>query len=195
MYKCRWIVGIVLTLGVQCVAESASTAPSVIDLKGIESQVRLVIAQRDPQKAAEMFGAYFGMQEFAQHCLVDYWDALSASQRQQYVDLFSLVLKTNLKHRLEKISHNDRRYSHRLRSVRRGANGTYVVTATLRSADFSGTIEYILKGNNGQLELVDYTVDGISLVRNYRGHFNHVMRKSGFDGLIADLNKKLLELH
>lgn len=66
MRMCFWFVSMVLIMGVQSVVEAASSAPSAVYLKQLESQVRSVITQRDPQKAVEKFNATFGMGVFAQ---------------------------------------------------------------------------------------------------------------------------------
>lgn len=194
MRTCRWLVGLMMIMGVQSVAEAASSAPSAVYLKQLESWVRSVITQRDPQKAVEMFNATFGMAVFAQRCLVDHWDSLTNEQRQQYVSLFTTVLQENLKDRFQKVSSRKYVYRQHLRGIRHNPDGTWVVTSDFKSSDYSGVVEYIFMESKGPLQLVDYVVDGVSLSRNYRGHFNHVMRNRGFAGLIDDLNQKLSSL-
>lgn len=194
MVMCRWIVGLVMMLAVQGVATDATSAPTAVYLKGLESQVQSVITQRDPQKAVEMFSAKFGMSVFAQRCLVDYWDGLSVEQRQQYAALFAAVLQENMKDRFKRLSSNQYAYRQRLKGTRHNPDGTWTIASDFKSPDYSGIVEYIFMESKGPPQLVDYIVDGVSLSRNYRGHFNHVMRNTGFAGLMSDLNQKLTSL-
>lgn len=190
----HWIVGLMMIVGVQGVAEAATAAPSAVYLKGLESQVRAVITQRDPQKAVEMFNATFGMAVFAQRCLVDYWGSLTNEQQQRYTTLFTEVLQENLKDRFQRLSSRKYVYRQHLKGTRHNPDGTWTATSDFKSSDYSGVVEYIFMESKGPLQLVDYVVDGVSLSRNYRGHFNHVMRNTGFAGLMNDLNQKLLSL-
>lgn len=172
----------------------ASPAHSFDQMRSLEASVSATINEHDPQKAIVMFNSQFGMSEFAEHCLSDYWDSLNVFQRQQYVLLFSEVLQANLKKRFESLTKSKYHYHQRFQKIRSLDNGTWVAVARFESRDYSGTVEYVFKENLNHLDLIDYVLDGVSLSRNYRGHFNHVMRNRGFAGLLADLNNKLREL-
>lgn len=178
-------------MGVQGVVEAATAAPSAVYIKSLEARVRSVITQRDPQKAVAVFNAQFGMEVFAQRCLVDHWDALTEEQRQLYSATLAEVMRENLVTRLKRLSSKKYIYQQRITGTSRNPDGTWTIKSDFKSPDYSGGIEYIFMESKGPPQLVDYVVEGVSLSRNYRGHFNHVMRVAGFAGLMSDLNQKL----
>lgn len=49
--------------------------------------------------------------------------------------------------------------------------------------------------NNDGWKVYDVTVDGISLVTNYRGTFASQIRNSGLDTVIADLQQRNAQVH
>ena len=62
-------------------------------------------------------------------------------------------------------------------------------THTIGSANTT-LLNYKLHINNGEWKVIDITVNGISLVRTYRGIFTSEIRKNGFDSLIARLTER-----
>ena len=52
------------------------------------------------------------------------------------------------------------------------------------------TIEYFLAPRDGELKVFDVSIDGISLVTNYRSAYNNVIRSKGLQALIDDLASK-----
>ena len=51
-------------------------------------------------------------------------------------------------------------------------------------------IEYYLADRDGALKVFDVSIDGISLVTNYRSAYNAVIRSKGLQSLIDDLASK-----
>jgi len=51
-------------------------------------------------------------------------------------------------------------------------------------------INYKMHISNGEWKIIDITVNGISLVKSYRGIFTSEIRKNGFDSLIARLTER-----
>ena len=51
-------------------------------------------------------------------------------------------------------------------------------------------IDYSMEKTAGGWKVYDVMVGGVSLVANYRTEFNNVVRESGVDGLVKDLNAK-----
>jgi len=62
-------------------------------------------------------------------------------------------------------------------------------THTIGSAN-TILLNYKMHINNGEWKVIDITVNGISLVRSYRGIFTSEIRKNGFDSLIARLTER-----
>lgn len=51
-------------------------------------------------------------------------------------------------------------------------------------------IDYSMQKSNSSWKVFDVTVEGVSLVTNYRGEFNEQIRSAGIDGLVKTLADK-----
>jgi len=51
-------------------------------------------------------------------------------------------------------------------------------------------MDYRLMSKDGDWRVYDVVADGVSLVRNYRGQFDRVIRESSFAELVDKLRKK-----
>lgn len=60
----------------------------------------------------------------------------------------------------------------------------------IRSGSAAVTIDYLLRKTADGWKVYDIVVDGMSLVLNYRDSFDHEVRRTGVDGLIATLQAK-----
>ena len=60
----------------------------------------------------------------------------------------------------------------------------------IRSGSAAVTIDYMLRKTADGWQVYDIVVDGMSLVLNYRDSFDHEVRRTGVDGLIATLQAK-----
>jgi phospholipid transport system substrate-binding protein len=60
----------------------------------------------------------------------------------------------------------------------------------IRSGTAAVTIDYQMRRTPEGWKVYDIAVDGVSLVLNYRDTFDHEIRRTGIDGLIAALQEK-----
>ena len=52
-------------------------------------------------------------------------------------------------------------------------------------------VNYRLRVRSGRWLVYDVTVEGVSIISNYRGSFNSIVRKNGISGLLEQLDKKV----
>ena len=52
-------------------------------------------------------------------------------------------------------------------------------------------LNYMMQLEGGEWRVYDVVVEGISLIGNYRGSFNSLVRKGGMDNLIAKMEEKV----
>ena len=71
-----------------------------------------------------------------------------------------------------------------------GGDGVIRVTMIAKVDDISIDFVYFLVREGHSFKLVDYEVEGALLSRNYRGHFNYLMRKYGFKGMMEKMHAK-----
>jgi len=114
------------------------------------------------------------------------WKELSPEQRDEYVTAFSELIRNSYilkieRYTNEKIVFKDDR-----------AKGKYYYVYTdIVSGDKAIPINYSLHQKGDQWFVYDVTIEGVSLVKNYRSQFNQIFRKDGFSGLMSKINKQV----
>lgn len=190
--KCRWFVAGLAALFLRIPSSAAALSP--LAFHALELRARAVLNERSAERAAEIFHTQFGMHEFAERCFSDYWTTLTVLQREEYRYLFTTLLERNLTNRFHAIATQRTRYTQHLQRVVQNDDNTWSAYVAFRSARYHGQVEYVFSADPTHLELIDYVIDNVSLSRNYRGHFNHVMRTRGFGAVLADLQQKISTL-
>ncbi len=141
------------------------------------------------KKLWEEIRSIFNMEEMAKRALSQYWKERTPEERKEYVELFTeLVKNTYLKNTdtysgekvvLLKESQDERYYKVQTKFI--------TITAKEIAVDFS------LLSNSGKLQIYDVTIEGVSLVNNYRSQFNSILLKSPFKELVQIMREKTLK--
>jgi phospholipid transport system substrate-binding protein len=76
-----------------------------------------------------------------------------------------------------------------MREILEGDNSEIETKTTLRNGD-QYRVGYKLYRSPAGWRVYDVSVDGISLVNNYRSQFDRVLSRKSFDGLLQDLREK-----
>ncbi|NKB38945.1 MAG: ABC transporter substrate-binding protein [Gammaproteobacteria bacterium] len=117
------------------------------------------------------------------------WRAASEEQRDTFVDQFRTLLvrtyaKALLEYSQEKVKVNEVMENPK-------SNLVTVKTEVKQPGGESGIpINYRMHISGGEWKVVDVAVDGISLVRSYRGSFASEIKANGLDSLLAKLVEK-----
>jgi phospholipid transport system substrate-binding protein len=138
------------------------------------------------QQVRQVVDRRFDYEEMAKRSLPN-WNQLSASQRREFVTLFSELLATSYADKLAKYSGEKVSY------VGDSTDGDLaeVKTMLLRSNDRI-PINYRLI-NKGQWMVYDVAIEGVSLVNNYRSQFARVIHESSYAELVHRLQAKVDE--
>ena len=145
---------------------------------------------QDVEGADSTFAEEFDMLTFAKRCMVDHWDDLSGEQRAEFIEVFTVNLRGQLAKMLKKIS-KGRKFTYTIDTLTHNKKEGFVrVPVRVVAGDVDLNFRYFVVKTSEGYRLADYEVDGILLSRNYRGQFNYMMRKYGFDGLLAKMRAK-----
>ncbi len=117
------------------------------------------------------------------------WRGASTEQRETFVDQFKTLLirtyaKALLEYSQEEVTVNE---------VMKNPNSNLVTVKTEVAQPGGETgipINYRMHISGGEWKVVDVAVDGISLVRSYRGSFASEIKANGLDSLLSKLTKK-----
>jgi len=127
----------------------------------------------------------FDYGEMAKRSLGGQWDKLEERQRQEFVDLFTELLTTTYLERIHTYSGEEVTFL----SERIEGNHAEVKSIMVgKKSEIPLDYRLMMKGDDWKA--YDVVVDGISLVRNYRGQFAAILRSSSYEQLIKTLREK-----
>jgi phospholipid transport system substrate-binding protein len=128
----------------------------------------------------------FDFTEISQRSLGRHWQARTPAEREQFVALFGDLLENAYITKIESYSGEKIQYPGDV------IDGDLAVVKT-RIVTKQGTeipIDYRMFLNGGRWAVYDVSIEGISLIGNYRTQFNAVIQRSGFPDLVAKLKTK-----
>jgi len=185
---------IALTWLTPLAARSAETDPREQVRQTVDTIIQDIA---DPTLTAEvrrnrvvaLVRARFDFRAMSRRALTTAWKKATPTQRDAFVDRFSRLLLNTYLSRVEHYSGASVRYGRLTRDGRKARLDTVVVAGSLEIP-----IRYRLIQRGDQWRIYDVVIEEVSLTRNYRSTFRDILRKKGFDGLLASLDRKLAAL-
>jgi phospholipid transport system substrate-binding protein len=150
---------------------------------GSEEEKRLVAEINSRLKG------FLDIDELGQRAMVDHWSKLTGAQKKQYLDVLRQLVEANYIRALRGNRQYEVRY---VKEEPQGADIRVYTELTLKKPDRTDTVsvDYVLRKDKESWRAFDVVTDGVGLVENYRGQFNKIMAKEGFNGLIERMRKK-----
>ena len=175
------------------VLPASAGAPTEQLRKQVDEVIRVLDDPALKGKAAErrdavrkLAGEVFDYNEMARRSLGTHWNARTPEERQEFVALFSDLL--------------DRAYFSKIdtyqgEKVRYGAETVDGEQATVKTAIIGKDgkeipIDYRMHQVNGRWSVYDVSIQGVSLVANYRTQFNRVVTTESYESLLQRLRDK-----
>ena len=116
------------------------------------------------------------------------WASLSPAQQQQVTAAFGSYISATYADRFDSYAGQRLEVSGHQPS----ASGVIVKTRIVKGSGEAVSIEYLVRQNGEDWRISDVYLDGsISQLATQRSEFGAIMRRDGFDGLIATLNQKV----
>jgi len=190
------ILTLALTFILTAMAGLALAGSPTEAVKGtVDEVIRLLSnpALKDPSQKSrilrqvrQVVDRRFDYEEMAKRTLPN-WNRLNASQRREFVTLFSELLATSYADKLAKYSGEKVAYQ----GDRMDGDVAEVDTVLLRRNDRI-PINYRLI-NKSDWAVYDVVIEGVSLVNNYRSQFTRVIGESSYEDLVRRLQNKVEE--
>jgi phospholipid transport system substrate-binding protein len=152
---------------------------------------QLTDAQRS-QKVRDLAYQYIDFQALSRLTLARNWRGLSDDQCGQFVDAFRKHLSATYAHITDDYSNEDLVVT----GDRQEPDGDCTVQTLITGAKQDGSkrddvkVNYRLRQKNDQWKVIDVTIDGVSMVANFRAQFQEIMSNGGFDRLLQLLREK-----
>ena len=135
---------------------------------------------------SKVISARFDFAEMARRSLGAEWRRLSAVQQQQFVELFTDLLRDAYVDDIESYKSEKVIYKRETQEEQFA-----VVQTTLRSPEGSEySIEYRLRQVEKEWKVYDVVIENVSIVNNYRSQFARVISRSSFEGLMRAMREK-----
>jgi len=176
------------TLSAEAGTPTESVKSTVDEVIRILSDDRLKQPAQLPQRRKlleEVVGRRFDYEELSKRALGAHWRKLSDTERREFVDLFRSLLTDTYADKIEGYSGEQVHYL-----KERLANGYAEVQTKIVSSKVEASVDYRLLNHAGDWRVYDVVVEGVSLVRNYRGQFERILRESSYADLVDKLRKK-----
>lgn len=131
----------------------------------------------------------FDFKEMSKRVLGKKWRNLSNTEREEFVDLFTQLLKYAYVTKMDNYSNQQVEYG-----KQRIKGDRAEVQTVLVDGDRKIPVSYIMLLKGEQWKVYDIVVEGVSLVRNYLEQFQEILRKEDFAGLTRQIEMKIVEL-
>ena len=133
----------------------------------------------------------FDFGEIAKRSMARHWQPLSEAQRNEFVGLFAELLERSYISKIETYG------GEKIQYTAERADGEYATVST-KIITKNGTevpVDYRMIKRPGDRWLVyDVSIEGVSLVSNYRTQFNKIIQTSSYNELVSKLRNKQDEL-
>ena len=138
------------------------------------------------ERIAEVVFLQFNMRRMAKLSLGRDWKGLSETERSRFTELFRKLLEKGYVATIDRYADEQVSY---LKEIIKGTKAE--VRTMLISGSREIPLNYKLQVKDGKWLIYDVIIENVSLVRNYRSQFGPIVKKKGFDGLIAQMAEKI----
>jgi phospholipid transport system substrate-binding protein len=179
-------------------AVPAALADQPIDIAKnvIEQALEILKNQAIPRQerrrqVKEIVNRYFDYREMAKRSLGPTWRTLAKAQQDEFVRLFADLLEASYSDKIEKYAVNIK-----IDYLDQSTDDDYaeVRTMVLRPNDRIPITYRMLNESGSGWMVYDVSIEGVSLVSNYRSQFNRIIHESSYAELVRRLRTKVNEL-
>ena len=197
-YPARVFWTLVLLCMVSSVHAASAGAPTDQLRDGVDRVFKIL---RDPDMAGDRnaiqrrkailtaAGTIFDFREMAKRALGQHWSARTPVERTEFVGLFTDLMQQSYITKVDQ--HGGAKMVYRGETV--DGDRAAVKTTIPLSGGSEMPLEYRMHNADARWQVYDLSIDGISLVSNYRAQFNKVIRLESYDALVAKLKSHQLE--
>ena len=129
----------------------------------------------------------FNWEEMARRSLAEHWKMLTDEDKKEFIQLFADLLERTYMKRIESYSGEKVIYE------KERIEGTYSIVEVriYTSKNIEIPVSYRLRKHGTDWLIYDVSIEGISLVNNYRSQFHNILLKSSYQELLAKLKTKV----
>lgn len=138
--------------------------------------------QRDQLK--DIINGVIDFRAMARHALDETYNTISEEDREEFVELFSTIIRDNSLNRLDI-------YRAEVVYEEMTVEGSEAHAKTIAQLDNVRTpVDYDFEKRNGEWVITDLWIDGVSTAGSYHRQYQNIIRRHGFDALLNSLRKR-----
>ena len=128
----------------------------------------------------------FDWTEMAKRSLAEHWKSLTEEEKKEFVPLFTDLLENTYMNRIENYSGDKVNYD----DERVKGDYSLVKVTIFTDKQVEIPVAYKMKKKGPEWMIYDVSIEGVSLVNNYRQQFDSVILSSSYQGLVEKLKEK-----
>ncbi len=192
-----FIIGILLLAALPVAARASSDSALQVVHETTERMLSVLkeekqVIEQNPERIYELVNRiilpHFDFSRMSRWVLGKYWRGATDAQRERFIAEFrTLLVRTYATALLE---YSDQKVEYQ--PVREATDATDVTvrTAVKQPGGFPIPINYSMFFEGGEWKVYDVTIDGVSLVANYRSAFTSQIQRGGLEQLIGLLAQR-----
>jgi len=138
------------------------------------------------QKLWEILEPIFNFEEISKRALGRHWKDCTVEERKKFTKIFTEILKNVYLNKSDSYMGEKIVYLREdLQSSRCKVQTNFITTEEKKIA-----VDFSMRKFNDTWKIYDVTIEGVSIVGNYRSQFNSILSKSSFDELLQKLKEK-----
>ena len=157
-------------------------------------QANQAALQQNPEQIYDLVQSillpHFDFQRMSQWVMGQHWRQASTAQREEFIDRFRTLLVNTYGKALLDYS-NETVIFHNAPAP--SGDDVTVRSEVQQTTGSPIPINYRLHNRDGNWKVYDVSVEGVSLVTNYRSQIDSLVRQEGIDGMLRKLNADNLE--
>ena len=143
-----------------------------------EEKARLIRAAVDER---------FNWKEMSRRTLARHWAKRTDQEKKEFIDLFGKLLERTYLERVEGYSGEKVLYINEVVDGKYGIVSVKIVT----EKDTEISVRYKVKKKGENWLVYDISIEGVSLINNYRKQFNSIIVRSSYKELVGKLREKV----
>ena len=129
----------------------------------------------------------FDWEEMSRRTLARYWAERTEAEKKAFIDVFGQLLERTYMDKVEGYSGEKVLYVGERVEGEYGAVAVKIVTQQTREI----SVIYRMKKKGTRWYVYDISIEGVSLINNYRTQFNSILSSSSFESLMERLREKV----
>jgi phospholipid transport system substrate-binding protein len=166
---------------------------TVDDVLAVLADETLKTPERTAERRAKMRQAVFqrfGFDEMAQRALAQHWQKRTPEERKEFVALFSDLLERSYVDKIENYGGGKQNVLYTKETLDKDGYAA-VRSEIVNPRDQNVEVEYRLLKRDGNWQVYDVIIEGVSLVNNYRTQFNKIIAENSYEHLVKQMRLKL----